>query len=129
LIYSMKKAPAAATMATKPWPTARTLAAPLKDEGAGLAELIGLVAAGVVAPGAVPVAATVEFPATGNGVAAEETTAAVVEAGVETALEEATLLALEVVETWESVLSPAAEINEVAALAIEPVAAHAKVSM
>jgi len=70
-------------MATKPWPIAKTLAVPLKAEGAGEAAVIGLVAAGVLAP--VPVAATVAFPPTGNGVAAGETAAGVVEAALVTA--------------------------------------------
>lgn len=65
-IYSMKKAPAAATMATKPWPTAKTLAAPLNVDGLGVAPPAGVLAAGVVTPGAEPVAAgTVELPAMG----------------------------------------------------------------
>ena len=128
----MKKAPAAATMATKPWPTANTLAAPLKLDAEGEAELIGLVTAGVVTtPGAVPVAGAEELPATGNGVVDTDETAAVV-AGAEvagvvtTALE---LLALAVVETWLSVLSPGADTNEVGAEATEPVATQGKVEM
>ncbi len=106
----MKKAPAAATMATKPWPTAKTLAAPLNADVAGVAEVIGLTAA-VVTPEPVPVATADELPATGKGVALTEVTAAAeVETGVVKALVAATLLALEVVETWLSVLSPAGEI-------------------
>jgi hypothetical protein len=126
--YSIKKAPAAATMATKPWPMAKTLPAPLNDEG--VAEAIGLTAAEVVTPEMVPVAIADELLATGKGVAAtEETTADEVETGVVEALVAATLLALEVVETWLSVLSPAGEICEVAAVAIDPVARHGKVSI
>ena len=122
----MKKAPAAATMATKPWPTANTLAAPLNAEAAG-AEEMGLTAAEVTTPGAVPVATADELPATGNGVAAAEVTAAEVVAAVVVASD--ALLALEEVATWLSVLSPAGETCEVADWATEPVAIHGKVSI
>ena len=124
----MKKAPAAATMATKPWPTAKTLAAPLNEDGD--AEAMGLTAAVVTPETPVPLATAEPLLATGKGVAATEVAAgADVEAAVVVALVEATLLAEEVVETWLSVLSPAGEIWEVAAVATEPVATHGKVSM
>lgn len=139
--YSTKKAPAAATMATKPWPTTNMLAAPLKPDGAGADEEPPglLVTAGVVTtPGAVPVAIVDEFPM-GYGVATADEdgvdAADEVEAtddmliGPEVWAVMATRLILEVVATWESVLSPAAEINEVGALATDPVAAQGKVSM
>ena len=87
-------------MATKPWPTAKTLAAPLNDDGAGGAVPAGAVVAGVEAPGTVPVAAgAVELPATGYGVAtAALDVAAAVDAGAELAAEELPA-ALEVVAT------------------------------
>jgi hypothetical protein len=124
--YSMKKAPAAATKATKPWPIAKTLAAPVNADG--VAEVMGLTAGVVATP--VPLATAEPLLATGKGVAATEVAAgAEVAAAVVVALTETALLAEEVVETWLSVLSPAGEIWEVAAVAIEPVATHGKVSM
>jgi len=124
----MKKAPAAATMATKPWPTAKTLAAPLNEDGEAV--VMGLMAAVVTPETPVPEATAEPFFATGKGVAATEVAAGTeVAAAVVVALAEATLLAEEVVETWLSVLSPAGETWEVAAVAIEPVATHGKVSI
>ena len=126
----MKKAPAAATMATKPWPTARTLAAPLNDEG--VAELIGLGTAAVWTTAAAPGAGDEELPPTGYGVDTAGEAAAVVggaEVWAVMTIALALLLALPVVETWLSVLSPGAEDKEVGAEAMEPVATHGKVEI
>ena len=113
-------------MATKPWPIATTLAAPLKVEGEG--EVIGLVAAAVVTAAVVPVAGEEPLPATGYGVEADGATGAEV-AGADIVTGPLELTALAVVETWLSVLSPAAEMIEVGAEAIEPVATQGKVEM
>ena len=55
----MAKAATPATTPTNFWPTAKTLAAPVKDEGAGFTVLGGALVTGVT--GALPVAAAEEL--------------------------------------------------------------------
>lgn len=128
----MKKAPAAATMATKPWPMAKTLPVPLNVDGEAAGEPpAGVLVEGVTPAGAGPVAAGLEpLPATGYGVAAAAAVeAAKVDAGAEVWADMTIMLwpAL-VVATWELVCSPGAEMSEVGAVATEPVAWQGNVS-